>query len=291
MGLPVELLNRRGATVPTTLDRLSLSTVSVEPLFGDRNIGGNATAFVWQQAEKYYLITNWHVVTLCDANTGYTITNNKPSPNKLRALFNTDSLDYWKVTIDIPIRDHDDLPLWRIHQLHAPGKRIDIVVIPIDFDPKLHGIKLWPVNTIASIKLKMTVGMDVFILGYPFGSELPAFPVWKRGSLASEPELIGLDGTHYYLVDTASRPGMSGSPVILRSWKHHLLETGRPITTQFDDVPIDRFIGVFGAIVGPAGSSSDRDGLGRQPHRADYSRRPAGSISRDVTVRALERRA
>ena len=231
--------------MPTTPDRLSLSTVPVEPLCGDTKIGGNATSFVWEHAEKYYLITNWHVVTLCNTNTGNPIINIKFPPNKLRALFNTDTFDYWKATIDIPIRDRDNLPLWRVHPLHARGKRIDIVVIPIDFDPKAQGVKLWPVNRIAGTKLKMSIGMDVFILGYPFGSKLPAFPVWKRGSLASEPELIGLDGTHYYLVDTASRPGMSGSPVILRSWKHHLLETGRPTTTQFDDVPIDRFIGVY----------------------------------------------
>jgi hypothetical protein len=36
-------------------------------------------------------------------------------------------------------------------------------VIPIDFDPKSQGVKLWPVNRIAGTKLKMSIGMDVFI--------------------------------------------------------------------------------------------------------------------------------
>lgn len=231
--------------MPTTLDRLSLTTIPVEAYYGATKIEGNATSFVWEQGGQYYLITNWHVVTFCDTITG----NPKPGvnspPNVLKGLFNSDARDYWKKTIDIPIRDPDNLPLWRIHPLHAAGKRIDIVAIPIEFDLKAQGVELSPVNRIANTKLKMSIGMDVFILGYPFGCKLPAFPVWKRGSLASEPELIGLDGTQYYLVDTASRPGMSGSPVFLRSWKHHLLETGRPTTTQFDDVPIDRFIGVY----------------------------------------------
>lgn len=231
--------------MPTTLDQLSLSTVPVEAYYGDTKIEGNATSFAWEQAGKYYLITNWHVVTLCDTLTGNPLPGVKFPPNTLKALFNSSARDYWKVTIDIPIRDHDNLPLWRIHPLHTSDKRIDIVVIPITFDPKALGVELWPVNRIASTKLKMSIGMDVFIVGYPFGCKLPAFPVWKRGSLASEPELIGIDGTQYYLVDTASRPGMSGSPVFLRSWKQHLLETGRPTTTQFDDVPIDRFIGVY----------------------------------------------
>jgi hypothetical protein len=67
--------------------------------------------------------------------------------------------------------------------------------------------------------------MDVFILGYPFGADPPGFPVWKRGSVASEPDLTRI-GAGYMLVDTASRPGMSGAPVIRRSWGAHITETG-----------------------------------------------------------------
>lgn len=231
--------------MPTTLDPLSLSTVPVEAYYGERRLEGNATSFTWEQGGKYYLVTNWHVVTCCDAFTGNPRPGVEFPPSTLKVFFNSDARDYWKQAIDIPTRDHNNLPFWRIHPLHTIGKRIDIVVIPLDLDPRAQGVEFWPVNRIANTKLKMSIGMDVFILGYPFGLKLPAFPVWKRGSLASEPELIGLDGTHYYLVDTASRPGMSGSPVFLRSWKNHLLETGRPTTTQFDDIPIDRFIGVY----------------------------------------------
>lgn len=85
--------------------------------------------------------------------------------------------------------------------------------------------------------------MDVFILGYPFGSKPPSFPVRKRGSIASEPDLVRLT-TGYYLVDTASRPGMSGSPVILRSWSNHILESNMWATGN-EQLPIDRIIGVY----------------------------------------------
>ena len=63
--------------------------------------------------------------------------------------------------------------------------------------------------------------MDVFVLEYPFGADPPGFPVWKRGSIASEPHLTR-PGPGYMLVDTASRPGMSGAPVIPRSWSNSL---------------------------------------------------------------------
>ena len=72
-------------------------------------------------------------------------------------------------------------------------------------------VTLLPVNELAPGRIAIMIGMDVFILGYPFGSGPPAFPVWKRGSIASEPDLVKTTNG-YYLIDTASRPGMSGSP-------------------------------------------------------------------------------
>jgi hypothetical protein len=66
--------------------------------------------------------------------------------------------------------------------------------------------------------------------------------VWKRGSIASEPDLVKLT-TQYYLIDTASRPGMSGSPVILRSWSNHILESSNFVSNS--DKPIDRVIGIY----------------------------------------------
>jgi hypothetical protein len=84
--------------------------------------------------------------------------------------------------------------------------------------------------------------MEVFVLGFPFGVRLPAYPIWKRGNIASEPDIAPLsDG--FLMIDTASRPGMSGGPVILRSWTSHLMEDGtnRPL----DGSTLTRFIGVY----------------------------------------------
>jgi hypothetical protein len=83
--------------------------------------------------------------------------------------------------------------------------------------------------------------MEVFILGYPFGNKPPAYPVWKRGSIASEPDLVRAT-TGYYLVDTASRPGMSGAPVILRSWTNDFVEGG---VRAINNEPATNLIGVY----------------------------------------------
>jgi hypothetical protein len=83
--------------------------------------------------------------------------------------------------------------------------------------------------------------MEVFILGYPFEIEPPAYPVWKRGSIASEPQLARLT-SDFILVDTASRPGMSGAPVIRRSWTNHMVQPG---VVALVDPPLNKFIGVY----------------------------------------------
>jgi hypothetical protein len=103
-------------------------------------------------------------------------------------------------------------------------------------------VTLLAVNDLAPGRIAIGIGMDVFILGYPFGSGPPGFPVWKRGSIASEPDLVKIT-TGYYLVDTASRPGMSGSPVILRSRGNHVMESNNFIATT--DGAIDRVIGIY----------------------------------------------
>lgn len=62
-------------------------------------------------------------------------------------------------------------------------------------------------------ELFVPVGSDVFILGYPEGLNYADLPIWKRGSVASEPR-IAIDHLPKMLIDTATRKGMSGSCVI-----------------------------------------------------------------------------
>ena len=62
--------------------------------------------------------------------------------------------------------------------------------------------------------MPIDIGDDVFVLGYPKGIDGGGeFPVWKKASIATEPE-IARAGPRHMLVDTATRQGMSGAPVI-----------------------------------------------------------------------------
>lgn len=219
----------------TQIDQFSLATVPLELFFGKTPLG-HGTGFVWRIADRNYLVTNWHVVTGQDFFTLRNIRDDGGRPDRMRARFNIHGF-FEKQEWLIPLRDDEKKPLWMVH----PGRRVDIAVLPLPYDQSTAIVTLYPLNVLANASLRIEVGMDVFILGYPFKIEPPAFPIWKRGSIASEPQLSRLSNDFIY-VDTASRPGMSGAPVIRRSWTNHMVEPG---VVAVVDRPLNRFIGVY----------------------------------------------
>ncbi|WFU08086.1 serine protease [Rhizobium sp. CB3090] len=222
----------------TKLDPFTLATVPLELYFNDTSLDSQATGFMWKVGPQYYLVTNWHVLSARDFFTGKYMRSDAGRPNVLRTLFNLQVGSFEKQRWDIIIRDGDDKPLWLVH----PDKRVDIAVLPLPFAENHLTIAIYPFNEVATAPLRIEVGMEVFILGYPFKIAPPAYPIWKRGSIASEPALARLT-TNYILVDTASRPGMSGSPVIRRSnWTSDLIQPG---VVAHSDAPMNRFIGVY----------------------------------------------
>jgi hypothetical protein len=208
------------------VDPFSLVTVPVQQLANGKPLN-SATAFVWWQGQQYYLITNWHVVTGRNHQTGALETIVRP--DALHAQFNLATGTFGK----------RGAPL--VAGLSC-SKSQDRCAIPLPMRGDEFLLDLYPINLITSKPLRIRVGMEVFILGYPFGASPPAFPVWKRRTIASEPDLVRLT-QGYYLVDTASRPGMSGAPVILRSWTNDFIEGGM---RALSDNPATNLIGLFG---------------------------------------------
>lgn len=229
------------------LDHLSLITVPVSLFFNETHLS-DATAFVWRKNNRIYLVTNWHVVSGRNSVTGTNIRCDGGRPNRMVAKFLSATSLTWKNEVSIDLSDDDGHPKWLVYTPRPPGNElersaeelkglqegVDLAILPLI--PAPVGVQLFPANEYASDQsLPIEIGMDVFVLGYPFGARPPALPVWKRGSIASEPELVRSQAG-FYLVDTASRPGMSGSPVVLRSRLNGREVGGRPR---------DRFVGVY----------------------------------------------
>ena len=171
--------------------------------------------------------------------TGQHIKTHGGRPNKIRVWFNLATREFWRQQYDIDVRDENDSPLWLVH----PARKVDIAVVPLRFTrDQLVLLSLYPMNNITTSDLLVYIGMEVFILGYPFGVRIPQYPIWKRGSIASEPDVAPLaDG--FLMVDTASRPGMSGAPVIMRSWNNYLYADGK--TGPLPAITRTRFLSVY----------------------------------------------
>jgi hypothetical protein len=223
----------------TPLDSFSMTTVPIEQFFNSTRLGA-ATSFIWKHTDDFYLITNWHVVTGRSAVTGKHLWDHAAEPNKLRGRFNLQSHYFARQLEDLRLRDEDNHPKWFVHPTR--GHSVDVVALLLPPHIMSAPIHLWPINTLTSLDLDIRIGMDVFVLGYPFPDNNDGgFPVWKRGSIASEPELVNLT-TGYLLVDTAFRPGMSGAPVIRRSWSSHIVH-GEVL--PLNSTPATKFIGVY----------------------------------------------
>lgn len=202
-----------------SIDEYSVATVPIELMFNSTKLG-LGTAFVWDNAGQYFLITNWHNLSGKDVFSKKYVAPTAAEPTHIVVWWNQKGQLGAKFSEVIPVRDNQDMPLWWIHPQH--GSNIDVVALPVVSHPNA---EMYPINKMSQTHLLLQVGMDVYVLGYPLGIGAAGLPIWKRGSIASEPEIFP-HGQMHFLIDTASRPGMSGSPVIRRSWGTHQMKDG-----------------------------------------------------------------
>ncbi|MDU8942812.1 trypsin-like peptidase domain-containing protein [Ovoidimarina sediminis] len=88
---------------------------------------------------------------------------------------------------------------------------------------------------------------ECFVVGYPRGMRGDGrVPIWKRASIASEPNNT-YAGDNKFLLDTATREGMSGSPVILRKGTYKVL-TEVPSRVELEHE--DYLMGVYSGRIG-----------------------------------------
>lgn len=218
-----------------TIDQYSVATVPIRMLFQATELA-SGTAFVWIAGEQHFLVTNWHNFSGKDPRTGKHLSKTLAEPDRFEGLWNQTGQLGAKFPAVGRVREDDGRPMWWVHPSY--GNRVDVVALPI---PPVPGADMLPINAMRHAKdMQVAVGHDVFVLGYPFGIGPAALPIWKRGSIASEPEIIDPNDPHI-LVDTASRPGMSGSPVIRRQWGGY--QDGKGNTYMGGDAT--RLVGVY----------------------------------------------
>jgi hypothetical protein len=227
------------------------TTVSPLEMKFNNNLISTGTCFFWEAATDVYLVTNWHNVAGKNPLTGKHLSTTAAEPDSL-------AFDLWpnrqlssRARASLVLNDHIG-PCWLEHPVH--GRNVDVVCLKLPSKVAQH---VFPINTRSAQPLLTRVADEVFILGYPMGLAVDGLPIWKRASVASEPD-IDIDGTPKIFVDTASSKGMSGSPVIRRVSGGGLTEDGN--FTMYGG-PTTRFIGVYSGRISTSNSLEAQLGI------------------------------
>ena len=189
----------------------SYASTKLTMKFNDTAIS-TATGFFWWHDSQTYLVTNWHNVAGRNAITDECLNENLAVPNRIdssvicRAGKRGDELIRKEISIKWELGEESQ---WL---QHPKSGQIDVVMCPIKTSVDL---RLVSIDENFRRGIITEVSDEVFLLGFPLGIDVGGTPIWKRGTLASEPEM-DVEGLPILLVDTASNIGMSGSPVIIK---------------------------------------------------------------------------
>ncbi|MEJ6403613.1 S1 family peptidase [Yoonia sp. 2307UL14-13] len=157
-------------------------------------------------------------------------------------------------TVRFSLLSDDETPLFfDLLEEKEPAYQADLAALPIEIPgsiPDVEGSEVlfehqafWSLNLGANL----SVGEDCFVVGFPHGLRGDGrLPIWKRASIASEP-VNTYNGKLAFLVDTVTRKGMSGSPVVARKLREKRIDH---FPVDFEDLFEDRLVGVYSGRVG-----------------------------------------
>jgi hypothetical protein len=206
------------------MNRVTHNVLYLRTYVNGNVIGHAATGFVYERGGGYYLVTNYHVLSGLDPATGLCIGQHGRQPDEIELILGnlSDSVKPWRSRY--PLIDDNSNELWSKHPEFAKN-RSDVAIFPL---PQDGGVRLAePLNHIESSKdILVSPGTDAFVVGFPLGIHVQYFPIWKRASIASELS-VQVDGQPKFLIDTATREGMSGSPVICYRQGAYMTNDGR----------------------------------------------------------------
>jgi hypothetical protein len=200
------------------------------------------TAFFYKRNGVLYLVSNWHNYAGRNPITNEPMASHAGVPDNVLcyACLNQPNISReW-----LPLALNDSVgPKWLVHPVQ--GSKVDIGVLPVQLPNRFRAIVL---NELPVTPMRIGVSHDVFVLGYPLGLlDTHGLPIWKRASVATEPGA----STPNFLIDTATRSGMSGSPVILRYrgfYKHDLTSAVPHDEDWLGEA--DMFVGVYSGRMG-----------------------------------------
>lgn len=228
------------------IDEYTLSSFPVYAKSDGQEIS-TATGFLYRYFDCVYLVSNWHVFSGRRPSDGSALDQHYRVPHNLditlhyaRFQRSLGQQAMFSKRINISLDSG-----WLQHPVF--GQDVDVAVKKLDVRPlyrkqQQNGINLVCINDLRNDEFMLPqVGEDVFIIGFPMKiSWAGSLPIWKRGSIATEYSL-NYRNKKSFLVDSTTKDGMSGSPVIMRS--SSFMRTNG--SSQMAGPPSTRFLGIY----------------------------------------------
>lgn len=243
------------------------------------------TGILYLKDNQTYIVTAWHNISGRDTQTLKLLSEQAVIPNNIIASIDVETkqanfTSFNRMNITIPLIENDKTTYF-IHPQGYP--KVDVVTIPIDLDKEymMETTVASGENIDFSIQLKsqqansletnivhiqdcefenydkgehaksLYVSDDIFIIGYPKSiADYTMQPIWKRATIASSPHL-GWEQQEQFLVDCASKEGMTGAPAIYHN-RDGKINSGD--MSYNGSEPISIFHGIY---VGKVGSTSE----------------------------------
>lgn len=231
-------------------DPISLTTHHLHLCFRPTDaVLSSGTGFIYEKDGASYLLTNWHNVTGRNPLSGTCLSESLAVPDMVSTMFRTKENAGMSCREHLPLYQDESMqePVWLCHPAH--GRGVDVVAIPLPTEIKSQ-YQLFPINRIEfDTTFQTEVADDAFVVGYPFSDTTHLqLPIWKRASVASEPD-VDLDQLPKMLIDTATRSGLSGSPVVMQRVGIHGASGGKLTGSEIIG-RIHNFIGVYSGRIG-----------------------------------------
>jgi Trypsin-like peptidase domain len=200
----------------------------------------SATGFVIERRDRRYLVTNWHVLAGRRNDNGALLSATGAVPDEILIMHHRESsLGSWVPKIE-SLYDANDSPRWLEHPRHR--RSVDVVALELR---NLDGIDCYAHDPWAKGPgLATGVATGLSIIGFPFGlTGGGALGIWVQGTVASEPS-VDFNRLPCFLIDSRTRPGQSGSPVIAYT-AGGAVAMADGGTRVFAGAPVEQFVGVY----------------------------------------------
>jgi len=221
---------REGVGEVMTIAQASAKSLYLKQMRNGQVIG-MATGFVVVR-ERPFLVTNQHVLWGKDAHGRVAM------PDTLVIKHNREGAFGQYEEKEEPLHDGKGA-LWYEHP--TLRQDVDVAALPLSDTTGVELMPYDPWDPGPGLRADLTDPLNV--IGFPFGiTGGAAFGVWTRGFVATQPE-IDWSGLPCFLIDSRTRPGQSGSPVIA-----YAEGSGVPTTKaslHFFDGPVEQLFGLY----------------------------------------------